>query len=413
MAGRFQYNPLDSSDKQIRLVRLIGTPLEEDSPHDDGPIQLRMVHATLDGRPGENGNLTIESWDAEITGVDAGPPPDRYFALSYTWGAPFDGLDPEWSDPQATHVLYANGCEFKVRHNLLEALKHMRKKPGFFKLPIWIDAMCINQDDLGEREAQIQRMDEIYASAWATVVWLGPAGADGSLALQAVVDFGTSWHRRGKELQTNMSQSLSGEQVARYQEFAESELGGANAKEKVVAIKNLLTRQWFRRAWVAQEVILGSIVVILCGGSSAVAQLGALHAMTAVLMQHSNLVPKFCEEKDLLFGPSLRAAAHQAARVATLLQLREEFRETKQIPVHRALGYLREQRATDPRDKIFAALGFGGGEDRSLIHVDYAAPVQAVYTRFTRGWIQREASLGILAYCYHSATPGLPSWAVD
>ncbi|KAK4449036.1 heterokaryon incompatibility protein-domain-containing protein [Podospora aff. communis PSN243] len=412
MAEYFQYKPLDSSNKQIRLVRLLGTPLEEDSPHHNDPIQLRIVHATLDGRPDEAGNLILESWDADTTGIDSQPPPDKYFALSYTWGAPFDGLDPEWNDPQPTHVVYANGCEFMVRRNLLEALRHLRRK-GFFRLPIWIDAMCINQDDLGEREAQVRRMDEIYASALATVVWLGPASAGSSLAFPVITDLSASWHRREKELQTNMSNGLSPEQIARYREFAEIELGDANAREMLVAMKSLLTRHWFHRAWVAQEVILKGTVVMLCGGSSRMVGLDELHATTAALMQHSNYVPKFCPEKDLLFGPALRAAALQAGRVATLMQLREEFRHAKQIPIRRALSYLREQRATDPRDKIFAALGFCGGEDRSLIHIDYAAPVQVVYTRFTRSWIQRELSLGILAYCYHSATTALPSWVVD
>jgi hypothetical protein len=40
-------------------------------------------------------------------------------------------------------------------------------------LTIWIDAICINQDDIIERGAQVQIMGEIYQTAWRLRIWLG------------------------------------------------------------------------------------------------------------------------------------------------------------------------------------------------------------------------------------------------
>jgi Heterokaryon incompatibility protein (HET) len=42
---------------------------------------------------------------------------------------------------------------------------------------IWIDAICINQKDIGEKNVQVPLMGEIYASAACVIVWLGAGDA--------------------------------------------------------------------------------------------------------------------------------------------------------------------------------------------------------------------------------------------
>src|SRR6186713_409366 len=71
-----------------------------------------------------------------------------YLALSYVWG--------DQSDPK---TILVNGKPFKITQNLENAL--MDLEPNI-RLPIWIDAICINQNDEGEKGQQVARMREIY-----------------------------------------------------------------------------------------------------------------------------------------------------------------------------------------------------------------------------------------------------------
>lgn len=83
----------------------------------------------------------------------------KYVALSYTWGASTE-----------TFTFSCNGQNLPVRENLLVALSHLR---GIVDMPIWVDAMCINQSDDIEKIVQIQLMTEIYRGAEKVLVSRG------------------------------------------------------------------------------------------------------------------------------------------------------------------------------------------------------------------------------------------------
>ena len=82
-----------------------------------------------------------------------------YECLSYTWG----------DEPADKHITI-NGQQFLVRKNLFNALRHLRQKTP---RALWIDAICINQEDVEERSKQVSLMAFIYRRAARTVVWLG------------------------------------------------------------------------------------------------------------------------------------------------------------------------------------------------------------------------------------------------
>jgi hypothetical protein len=75
----------------------------------------------------------------------------KYVALSYTWGASLE-----------TFPFQCNEQNLPVRENLLLALTRLRH---ILDAPIWIDAMCINQEDEHEKMVQIQMMTDIYKKA--------------------------------------------------------------------------------------------------------------------------------------------------------------------------------------------------------------------------------------------------------
>ncbi|KAL6702928.1 hypothetical protein ACN47E_000770 [Coniothyrium glycines] len=95
--------------------------------------------------------------DLEIVSLDAEP---EYQALSYVWGPP----------PSSCEVCL-EGTQHKVTDNLFDALMEIRHDQTTQK--IWVDAVCIDQKNEKEREAQVMMMGEIYTRASLVHVWLG------------------------------------------------------------------------------------------------------------------------------------------------------------------------------------------------------------------------------------------------
>lgn len=93
-----------------------------------------------------------------IINLDADP---AFTALSYVWG-----------DPTPTRSIVCDGVVFGVGENCYSALWHLSKKLG--GLVIWVDAICIDQEDVRKEKAwQIPLMGDIYTKAAQVYVWLG------------------------------------------------------------------------------------------------------------------------------------------------------------------------------------------------------------------------------------------------
>jgi hypothetical protein len=107
----------------------------------------------------------------------ASPLPEscEYTALSYTWGQAI-----------ADHTIELNGTPFLIRRNLWNFLLQARisRCEGY----LWIDALCIDQARVGERNHQVGLMGNIYSNAEKVIVWLGNNNArvqNAMVALQA------------------------------------------------------------------------------------------------------------------------------------------------------------------------------------------------------------------------------------
>ena len=85
---------------------------------------------------------------------------DKYIAGSYVWGPP---------EPKKT--ILVDGEHFQVRENLFRFLKAFRSR--YQSQAIWLDAICIDQDDIEERSHQVQEMKRIYSGAKCVYSWLG------------------------------------------------------------------------------------------------------------------------------------------------------------------------------------------------------------------------------------------------
>lgn len=130
------------------------------------PAPMQTIYEPLDRQTDAVRVLVLQPASADSTEVEchltavslANKP--AYESLSYTWG----------SEPPSKSIL-VNGQSFPVRKNLYTALVNLRDttKPR----ALWIDAICINQEDVIERNWQVSLMGFIYTRAERVLVWLG------------------------------------------------------------------------------------------------------------------------------------------------------------------------------------------------------------------------------------------------
>jgi hypothetical protein len=181
-SSAFKYSPL--SPGWIRLLRLI--------PNRDShaPVHCQLFDFPLH---------------------EVGEEPCLYEAVSYVWG-----------DSDKHHSIGINGSSLAVRANLYAALIRCRDK--FLDKILWIDAVCINQEDKLERGHQVQEMAKIYRKADRVIVWLGEDMDGGDQALE------------------KMSYLAANHLTWR----------GA-IKLDLNAVFRLLGRAWFRRVWVCHS----------------------------------------------------------------------------------------------------------------------------------------------------------------
>jgi hypothetical protein len=163
---KYPGSPLSPGSNKIRLIRLLDgewtTPLRCELFED---WLMPPNHESLEDKP-------------HIT---------RYHALSYVWGS-----------KHATRPILLNGMMFPVTANLEGALRHLRElyREGRRDLVLWVDALCINQDDVEERTEQVQLMGHIYAHCEEVIAYLGDRlGGKASSAIPSkAVIYGQSEH---------------------------------------------------------------------------------------------------------------------------------------------------------------------------------------------------------------------------
>ena len=87
--------------------------------------------------------------------------PIQYEALSYTW-----------DDQKPTRDITCNEARLQVTENVFQALRQLRISREPRKRILWIDSICINQNDQEEKTSQVSMMGSIYASAERVNIWL-------------------------------------------------------------------------------------------------------------------------------------------------------------------------------------------------------------------------------------------------
>lgn len=176
--------------------------------------------------------------------------------VSLTDEPDFDALSYTWASQADTLPITCNGCYFRVHHNLYAALPYLarRRKDGPVSLqPVWIDAVCINQADEGEKTAQINMMNSIYKKTQKVWVWLGIAN---QLHMKRIISLLPVIAAYNQDL-ARMSQDS-------YTVAMPVELQGLTT-DYLESFVCLFRNSWYLPYWVIQEVALAQDITFLCG----------------------------------------------------------------------------------------------------------------------------------------------------
>ena len=109
-------------------------------------------------------------------GAPSQPIECRLFIVDLASDPIYEAISYEWGDPSKTTSITCDGKHRSVRMNLELALRSFRK-PSESRV-LWIDALCINQDDDMEKSHQVAMMGDIYRKAKTGLAWLGPDPQD-------------------------------------------------------------------------------------------------------------------------------------------------------------------------------------------------------------------------------------------
>lgn len=93
------------------------------------------------------------------------------FAISPTKSTQYEAVSYTWGDPKRDRVIKVNSLDFQISRNLFELLPYLRRSRS--DRVLWIDALCINQENPKERPSQVKMMGEIYKGASHVVIFLG------------------------------------------------------------------------------------------------------------------------------------------------------------------------------------------------------------------------------------------------
>ncbi|KAJ8108311.1 hypothetical protein OPT61_g8258 [Boeremia exigua] len=148
----------------------------------------------------------------------------EYDAVSYTWAT-------EDGDDSKSHILYVDGSVMKVTQNCHSALRQLRHTGSHRRL--WIDAICINQSNVKERNHQVGVMDRIYRAANVVHVCINDEAH--------IYSAGMGWLSKDGNPQTMTP-------VEREQ------------------LLKLTQCRYFSRVWIIQEIVLAKSIVLHING---------------------------------------------------------------------------------------------------------------------------------------------------
>ncbi|CAG8971855.1 hypothetical protein HYALB_00001966 [Hymenoscyphus albidus] len=138
--------------------------------------------------------------------------------------------------------------------------------PGHSVRTIWADQVCINQNDVQERNSQVAMMKDVYTQARRTIIWLGKPDSDMLVVANLLEVITTTAYGRLPMTKGPFRQELP-EDIEKFIAI-KSDSNWPSDLEFMRSIANTLNKSWFSRAWIIQEVVLSQEPLLLFGNDT-------------------------------------------------------------------------------------------------------------------------------------------------
>ncbi|KAK3068800.1 hypothetical protein LTR53_013346 [Teratosphaeriaceae sp. CCFEE 6253] len=355
-----------------------------------------------------------------------------YTALSYVWG-----------DPLLTRMILVDGQAFEATANLESALRHLRADLAGKEL--WVDAVCINQQDVEEKRQQVALMGALYSQAAGVTVWLG----EEDLAVRMLMEAMTHYH----DQLAGGSQSQSSLET--------SDARGLRLRKRAAMFKVIARRPWWKRIWhtglrdkrhwplalaarserhdlprrnestltcaqVFQEAVLSRTDPVFRYGPHAIAcsaffdfLLFHSREMATLGSVRSEASSELAEWRQALgVDASQKYNGDEGSGLAAMGQwamLRSGTEHLGQYPISIFASFSRDREASIPHDYIYGLLGLLAEHIRPGIKIDYEASHWDLYAAVTEMLItdDTEGSIGVYSMMSFHGSDEHPSWIPD
>lgn len=235
----------------------------------------------------------------------------------------------------------------KLGKNLATALRHLRYQDK--ERVLWVDAICINQNDNIERATQVLRMSSIYQDCSRVVIWLGPEKHDIGLLFSELAHIGSQIDKttNGLIMSTPDTTDFS---------WWQSNVPVSFSDEVWSAMKKLGDKSWFHRLWTVQEAIMANRDSIVQSGDAIISW--PLFRRAVACLLHKNEMPM--------------------ARISISV-----MRSVAKNPIGATLAHTLDayqaRLCSDSHDKIYGLLAILPPRFASEIRPDYEQPVDELY----------------------------------
>ena len=311
--------------------------------------------------------------------------------VSFKNTIPYEALSWVWGDPQPRASISLDNGSLPITRSLEQALRHLRSATGTRTL--WVDAICINQRNIAERNRQVVLMKNIYSTCTTDLVWLGKATRRLTRALEITA-----------QLQRSDIESIRNGKPA---------LDVLKRNSWIALYDLFVTPPIWKRVWIMQELAYAQKVVLVLGTVT-------LDWDTISRLLDHGYLP------DVYHGPyshqRIQYNINHTFRTVQTIEHQREAVQKRGTPGHESrlidvLARFRDTNATDPRDKIYGLLGLAS--DGLDVCVDYNKSVQDVYVDFFQTFVNTTKDLDLI--CQNpwgvpkvkARSQGLPSWCPD
>ncbi|KAF4335047.1 heterokaryon incompatibility [Fusarium beomiforme] len=354
------------------------TPL----PGPPAPLHIRLLSLYWSEKQGPV-ICSIDTFE-----LDSAPP---FAALSYSWG----------KDPGEPYWIYCDGQRIPVRVNLFRALNSLSEPPMLiirqenhplkkseFHGPetclepetnyrirrLWVDALCINQEDNVEKPAQVQEMGRIYSKAARVISWVVP---DVDFTMDGFKLF--DWGKRAYLGIFNETVHLE-EDCEKVHGVPTHDNPGWRE------IKAFFRNEYFERSWVVQEVALAKKAVLVLDRLEI-----DWHLVGGVAGVFEEMKMWQTKDKQCPYRLPLKKNPFENARKLRSLYVHPD----KTHDMLNLLVHLREWKCGDPVDKVYSLFGITNSPIRTA---KYGINKYELFRETARALIQQRQNLDVMSF---------------